>query len=270
MNKVVGILGYGEVGQAIGEISRKVGYTVLTRDLKLDQLKEKHVDILHICIREGQNADFLKIVIKAVKELKPSLVIINSSVTPGTTRKIFSKTGVPTVHSPVIGIHPRLKDSIKKHFTRMVGPVDRQSERLASKHYKKLGLKFEIFDRAEETEAGKLLELIYYAWNIVFCKWVDEVCDDLGLNFNQVYTRYNEIYNSGYKKIVPRVVRPVLLPIKGPIGGHCAIPNTILFNNFKKSPVTQFILKENRRYKRQAPAPVKSGLALRKLSSDRI
>ena len=42
----------------------------------------------------------------------------------------------------------------------------------------------------------------------------------------QVYTWANETYNQGYKELgKENVIRPVLFPPKGEIGGHCVVPN---------------------------------------------
>lgn len=244
----IGIIGFGEIGKAMARVCNEGGYQVLVRELKYDEIKKNAVDYLHVNIPEKKQIEFVNIVVMAIKELKPKLTIINSSVSVGTTRKVFQKTKSPIVHSPVIGVHPYLYDSIKHHFKKVVGPVDNASLKLALKHFKQLGLKTEVYDSAENSEAAKLLDLVYYAWNIVYCKWVNETCKKIGLNFDQVYVGHNKNYNRGYAKLRPNVVRPILVPTKGPIGGHCTIPDTILFHKHFKNRFTEFILKENKRY----------------------
>ena len=247
----VGILGKGEIGSAIARLCKEAGFRVLVRELDYDQLADECVDYLHVNIPEKNNKKLVDIVVKTIRETEPGLTVINSSVTPGTTRKIYEKTKRPIVHSPVIGVHPYLFGSIKKHFKKIIGPVNKQSLKLAKSHFRKLGLKIEVYDKAEDSEAAKLLDLVYYAWNIVFCKWVNEVSQDLKLNFDQVYPRHNENYNLGYRKLRPNVQRPILRPITGPIGGHCTVEDTLLFDKFYKNRFTKFILKENERYKKE-------------------
>lgn len=249
--KLVGILGYGEIGKAIAKTCKVAGFKVLVRELAYDQLNGKKVDYLHVNFPERDNNQFIKIVTKNIKELAPSLTVINSSVTPGTSKQIYKKTKSPIVHSPVIGLHPFLYDSIKFHFPKIIGPVNKISEVLARKHFRELGLKIEVYKGSNESEAAKLLDLVYYAWNIIFCKWVDEVSRKHGLNFDDVYTKHNQIYNQGYSKLLPKVVRPIFVPRKGPIGGHCTIPDTTLFHKFSESRFTKFILDENVRYTRE-------------------
>lgn len=247
----VGILGYGEIGKAMAQICQEAGYNVLIREVNYDQIEKNKIDYLHINIPEKNPKVFIKIVAKNIKDIKPKLVIINSTTTPGTTRKIFQATNIPIVHSPVIGVHPHLYESIKSIFPKIIGAVDDNSLLLAKTHFKSLGLKIEVYDSAENSEAAKLLDLTYFAWNIIFCKWMSEMALDLNLNFEQIYTRQNQIYNEGYKKLLPYVTRPILKPMKGPIGGHCTIPDVIMFDKFFNNDFTKFILKENNKYSKE-------------------
>lgn len=249
--QTVGILGYGEIGKAMAKISEEAGLNVLIREIDYDNIGKNKIDYLHINIPEINPKAFIKIVTKNIKELKPKLVIINSTTTTGITRKIFNATGIPIVHSPVIGVHPHLYESIKLIFPKIIGAVDDVSLALAKKHLKSLGLKIEVYDSAENSEAAKLLDLTYFAWNIIFCKWMSKIAEDLNLNFEQIYTRQNQIYNEGYKKLLPFVIRPILKPVKGPIGGHCTISDVKMFDKFHKSNFTQFILKENQKYSKE-------------------
>lgn len=247
----VGILGCGEIGSSITKICKEAGYEVLIRELKYDQIAGDRITYLHVNIPEKNNKQFINTIVKNIQETKPKLTIINSSTTPGTTRKIFLQTHLPIIHSPVIGVHPNLYESIKYLFPKIIGPVNKQSLDLAREHFRKLGVQILEYDRAEESEAAKLLDLVYYAWNIIFCKWVDSICKELGYNFAQVYTKHNQIYNAGYSKLLPHVIRPVLVPIPGPIGGHCTIPDTLLFHKFYMNLFTSFILSENKKYAKE-------------------
>ncbi|MEK7526571.1 MAG: hypothetical protein AAB546_03770, partial [Patescibacteria group bacterium] len=141
--QIVGILGKGEIGSAMAQICQEAGYIVYARDLNYDELKNKTIDFLHVNIPEKKNKDFVEVVVNAIKELKPKLTIINSSVSPGTTRAIFKKTKLPIVHSPVIGVHPNLYDSIKNGFRKVIGAINKQALMETKKHFNKLGLKYE-------------------------------------------------------------------------------------------------------------------------------
>lgn len=255
-NNIVGILGYGEIGKAMARVCQDVGFKILIRELTYDQIDNNKIDYLHVSVPEKKQSDFIKIVVKNILELKPKLTIINSSTTPGTVKKIAKLTRSNVVHSPVIGVHPDLYLSIKKHFIKVIGPTSNVSKKLAIEHFNKLKIKYTIYDSSENSEAAKILDLVYYAWNIVYCKWVKEMCDKNNLNFSQVYTMQNKIYNNGYKKLLPDVTRPILFPIPGAIGGHCTIPDTVIFHRYSPSRLTAYILKENALYKKREPVDI--------------
>lgn len=247
----VGILGAGEIGTSVAKVIREAGFKIFIRTRHKDELQGNKIDFLHVTIPEKDQREFIFQISGIIKEFKPQLTIIHSSTSVGVTRKIHKRTGLPIVHSPVIGVHPHLYDSIRFHFKKIIGPVDKNSLLLAKKHFKDLHLKTIVYESAETSEAAKLLDLIYYAWNIIFAKWVKEVSKDLRLNFDQIYTLHNQIYNDGYKKLRPNVLRPILSPVQGPIGGHCTIEDTILLHKKYKNRFTTFILKEQKRYIQQ-------------------
>lgn len=257
-NKVVGILGFGEIGKSMAHVCRDAGFKILVRELTYDEIKDNKIDYLHVSIPEKNPSEFIKTVVKNIKELKPILTIINSSTTPGTVKRIAKLSKYPVVHSPVIGVHPDLYFSIKKYFTKVIGPTSSISKKLAIEHFNKLKIKYTFYDSSDNSEAAKILDLVYYAWNIVYCKWAKEMCDKNGLNFGQVYTEQNKIYNDGYKKLLPNVARPILFPVPGAMGGHCTIPDTIIFHRYSPSRLTAYILKENEMYNKKEPVDIEA------------
>jgi len=243
INKKIGILGYGEVGQAIAKFYKNPKIKDLKRDDGL-----VGIEILNVCIAWSDN--FIKIVNKEIKKIKPKLTIIHSTVAPGTTKKIIS--GLPrdcqeVVHSPIRGIHPNLYLGIKT-FVKYVGADNKKAGELAKKHLESLGIKTKLLTPSAATEALKLWDTAQYSWMIVLNKEIKKWCDKKGLNFNAVYSEANKSYNEGYRKLgKPEVVRPYLKYIPGEIGGHCLIPNCYLLD----SEIAKFILKKNKIYKRE-------------------
>jgi len=240
----IGVLGIGEVGSAIAAIFKNK-FIVFKKDLNFDEIKDKKIEVLHACIPYTKK--FISSVVSQIKRNKPKLVIIHSTIRPGTTDQIFKKTQVPLVHSPVMGTHPNLKKDILK-FVKFIGPVNKNSAALAKKHFADVGIKVEILTSPLESEIGKLLDSSYYAWNIIFCKLVGNLCKELNVDFEKVYTLFNKEYNSGYVQSKPKVIRPILKYENGSIGGHCLIPNNKILDNYKKSPLTTFILKINKSF----------------------
>lgn len=239
----IGVLGIGEVGKAISQIFQE-NFAVLEKDLTVDMLSSTQVYALHVCLPDSDK--FEDLVLKQIKKNRPQLVIIHSTVMPGTSEKIFRKSKVPTVHSPVMGTHPNLKEDIKS-FIKIIGPTSAKSASLAKEHFAKAGIKTQIFKSALESEIGKLLDTSYYAWNILFSKLVWDICKDNKINYENVYSKFNQIYNTGYKKTKPNVIRPILKFQPGPIGGHCLIPNAQILGKSTKSPIARIISELNQK-----------------------
>ena len=240
-NKVslIGILGYGEIGQAIAKFYKNPKIKDLERDDGLDG-----VDILHVCIPYDNN--FIKIVKKEIKKIKPKLVIIHSTVAPFTTKNINQGLqkdlrGI-VVHSPIRGVHPNLYRGIKT-FIKYIGTDNKKSGLLVKKHLESLGIKTKVFQSSVTTELGKLFSTSYYGLCIAWHGEMKKFCDEAGVSFGDTVTDFNKTYNEGYKKLGKlNVVRPVLYPPKKYIGGHCVISNAKILKKSYKSKALGLIL----------------------------
>lgn len=239
----IGILGMGEVGSAVSAVFSK-RFRVLKKDIKLNEINKSKLDVLHICIPYSKK--FVEEVIKTTKISSPKLVIIHSTVKPKTTAIIYAKTKIPIAHSPVMGVHPHLERDLKK-FVKFIGPVNKISKKLAVSHFNKVGIKTKCLNSSEETEIGKLLDTTYYGISIAFNKYAAEICAKEKLNFDNVYTAFNKVYNEGYRLTKPNVIRPILKYQKGPIGGHCVIPNAEVLHNFRPSGLTKLLIQFNKK-----------------------
>lgn len=229
--KNIGILGYGEIGKAVAKFYKNPKVKDLERD---DGLKK--VDVLHVCIPWSEN--FAGIVKKEIKEIKPKLTIIHSTVVPGSTKKI----GGMVVHSPVRGVHPHLYEGIKT-FIKYIGADDKKAVKLAEDHFKELNIKTKTFYPSTTTEIGKLFDTTYYGLAIAWHGEMKKLCDKMKINFDQAVTDFNNTYNEGYKKLgKANVIRPVLYPPKK-IQGHCILPNAKILKNYLKSEAIDLILK---------------------------
>lgn len=227
----VGILGFGEIGKAVANFYKNPKIKDLNRDDGLEG-----VEILHVCIPWSR--DFIKIVKQEINEVKPKLTIINSTVEPLTTKKI----GGDVVHSPVRGVHPLLYKGIKT-FVKYIGADGKEIGNFAKKHYKNLGIKSEVFMPSVTTEIGKILDTTYYGLCIAWHGEMKKICDKFGIKFEEAVTAFNMTYNDGYRRLgKSNVIRPVLFPPRGGIGGHCVIPNAELLRKYYKSKALDFIL----------------------------
>ena len=218
----IGILGYGQIGQAIAKFYKSASWRTKIKDLKRDD-GLIGVDILHVCI--PYNNKFIATAAKEIKQINPKLTIIHSTVAFGATKKLADKFSGRIVHSPVRGVHPNLYKGIKT-FVKYIGADNKKAAELAKKHLESLGMKTEVFDSSTATELGKLLDTTYYGLTIAWHGEMKKLCDKFGVNFDETVTHFNNTYNEGYKELGKHnVVRPVLYPPEGPIGGHCVVFN---------------------------------------------
>ena len=237
-NKLVGILGYGEIGRAVGKFYK----SFLIRDVDVNQFAPG-LDVLHVCLPFIKN--FNKVVSENIKTYRPRLVIIHSTVGPGVTKKLYEKFG-NVVHSPVRGVHPVLYEGIKT-FVKYVGADNKKLGQEAVRYLRSLGIKrVKLFLPSVSTELGKLFDTTYYGLCIAYHAYTNSICKKVGANFDDVMTEFNKTYNEGYKKLGKNnVIRPVLFyPADNKIGGHCVVPNAeILKKEFGSDEILGSILR---------------------------
>lgn len=209
----------GEIGSALQEVlSEAYPDNLAGIDLNKESFGlGKPIDILHICFPYSER--FEEYVKSYQATFSPRITIVHSTVPVGTSRKVGA------IHSPIRGRHPHLKESLKI-FPKFLGG---EAASLVSDYFRQAGIKVILVQKPETTEAGKIFDTEYYRATIEFMHRVMDYCEANDLNFHEVYTLFNQTYNEGYTKLgYPEYVRPVLQPIKGPIGGHCVIPNSKL------------------------------------------
>ena len=237
-NKNILILGHGQIGKALEKIyKKKFNIFFIEKDTVLPDTDNQY-DVLNVCIPYDSN--FINIVNGYIKKYNPKLTIIHSTVYPDTTKNILSNT---VVYSPVIGIHPHLKKSIKT-FKKFIGADNKKSLFLAKKHFNKLKIKYKVLQNSKTVEVAKLISTLYYGMCISFHDDINNLCKEKNINYDHVMTEWNKEYNSGYKKLgMHNVIRPVLKPANGKIGGHCIIPNAKLLKDYFKSSIVDYVLR---------------------------
>jgi hypothetical protein len=223
------IIGAGEIGTSLKQVEEEAGNKVYMRDLEPSSWETNGFDtyaICHVAIPYKTQDQFIGAVHKHMLSYKAKVTIIHSTVEIGTTRELIKQSGDEMiVHSFVRGVHPNLAEGIKT-FQKCVGSINNMASAIASGHFCGLGLEYKLMTTPEASEMAKLLSTTYYAWNIFFAGMVNELCDEHGLYYDEVYKWANETYNEGYRKLGREdVVRPVLTPPEGKIGGHCLLPN---------------------------------------------
>jgi hypothetical protein len=219
------VIGLGEIGKSI--------YSLFDGELEIYDLRfgdipeylPKKTRIMHICF--PFNKDFIEQVNTYKKRFGPEYVLIHSTVPVGTSRKCRS------IHSPVVGIHPHLLESLKT-FTKFFG--GKGSSEVAD-IFKRCGCSVYVTDKPETTELMKILCTTNYALNIEYTKDVKQLCDKYKVPF-EFFTIWNNNYNNGYDKLgYPQYHRYNLTPLMKKQGGHCTLNNLQLL----KSKFTEFL-----------------------------
>jgi len=217
------IIGGGEIGNSLYEILAKE-YECDLYDSKhgvgpLKVFKENNYDIIHICF--PYNEHFVQAVKDYQMMFNPLYTVIHSTVPMGTSEELHA------VHSPCMGIHPHLADSMLT-FTKFLSGEDAGA---VSDYFRRAGMTVYITDEQKTTELMKVLSTTFYGVCIEYTKEVKRLCKEQGVPF-EFWTLWTNNYNQGYKRLNhPEYARPNLVPNLARIGGHCILPNKDFIDN---------------------------------------
>ena len=257
MNKLpkekVLIVGLGEVGHALFELFKESGkFDVYGLDIDKKKMKgivgemrlPENMSVMHICYSCIEQEEFVQTTFDHIRKFKPKLTIIESTVPPGTTQKIYELSRSRVVHSPIRGMHKTL-ETMKRDilfWSKYVGGTTKESTETARKHFEKLGLRVNILKGPVETELAKLFETIYRAWMIACFQEMHRISRRFGADFNEVVDMLEDIHRVRFNK-----------PLHYPdvIGGHCLIPNAGLLLNSYDSKFLRLILESNEKRKEE-------------------
>jgi len=223
------ILGMGEVGETLFDLLVERGFNCIGIDIDNSKCKNysenstiDNPEYLHVCL-SGELTEFADITSNWVSKLEGlKVIIIHSTVKPGTTKNLQEKLKVPVLFSPVRGVHKRFLEDIKK-YTKFIATDDKQ---LAPKIKLDLEKRFQKVDWMSTTKTAELAKLLvdttYYGWLINYAQITKMICEKEGIDFDEMWKFADEIHeNLGN--------RPKMYP--GIIGGHCVIPNLSLIEN---------------------------------------
>ena len=147
------------------------------------------------------------------------VVIIHSTVKPGTTKNLQDKFDLPVLFSPVRGVHRRFLDDIKK-YTKFISSDKKEINPKIKLDLEKRFQKIQWMSTTKTAELAKILvDTTYYGWLINYAQITKMICDKEKIDFDEMWKFADEIHeNLGN--------RPKMYP--GIIGGHCVIPNLSL------------------------------------------
>jgi UDP-N-acetyl-D-mannosaminuronate dehydrogenase len=217
------ILGMGEVGETLFDLLVDRKFDCIGIDLDNSKCKNytenkiiENPQYLHVCL-PGELEKFTDIVIEWINRIKNiQVVVIHSTVKPGTTKNIQERSSIPILFSPVRGVHRRFLDDIKK-YTKF---ISFDNAEINSEIKKDLENRFEKVDWMSTTKTAELAKILvdttYYGWLINYAQITKMICEKENVDFDEMWKFADEIHeNLGN--------RPKMFP--GIIGGHCVIPN---------------------------------------------
>ena len=220
------VLGMGEVGETLFDLLVERGIDCIGIDLDNSKCKNysensiiENPEYLHVCL-PGELSEFVDITINWIRKIEEvKVVVVHSTVKPGTTKNIQKKSKIPVLFSPVRGVHKRFLDDTKK-YTKFISSDDKQVD---SKIKLDLEKRFEKVDWMSTTKTAELAKILvdttYYGWLINYAQITKMICEKEGIDFDEMWKFADEIHeNLGN--------RPKMYP--GIIGGHCVIPNLSL------------------------------------------
>ena len=226
------VVGLGEIGSPILKLISKataaIGHDINPK--LVDQKKQKKFEsleprFLHICIPFNEN--FQKNVIDLHNQYKPKAIVIHSTISPGTTKRLQEKLQTPIIYSATRGVHKRMLNDLKRYTKFFAIEPDVPNEKWASTEYtkllKKCGVKTKKMTNPITLELAKIVvDTSYYGWLINYAQLSNMIAIKHDVDYDEMWSFADEI-----NKFLGN--RPKMFP--GFIGGHCVIQNLPLINN---------------------------------------
>ncbi len=232
MEKKNVVAGLGEIGLPIYKIVSKATTTIsfdlnpkLINKNKITKFEQLKTSFLHICI--PYNIKFIENVIKLTKKFEPEGIVIHSTVSPYTTKKLQERLPIPVIYSATRGIHKRMFNDLKRYTKFYAIEPKAPKAKWASNNYSKLmkecGIKTKKMSNPVTLELAKIVvDTSYYGWLINYAQLSNMIANQHKVNFDEMWSFADEI-----QKYLGN--RPKMYP--GIIGGHCVIPNLDLIHN---------------------------------------
>jgi nucleotide sugar dehydrogenase len=259
----VAVIGLGQIGLPVAQYIRAKnlevwGYdispNVVKRVSKTEEIKVTdswndlpQVDVYVVCVTTSQKDDSpdLSPVFDVCKQISQraiasSLVCIESTIIPGTCKKIFEslfRERINLVHVP----HRYWASDPDKHGVnqlRVIGAVNPESLKLGLKFYKdRLGIPLHVVSSAEVAEMCKITENAHRYLQIAFAEELKMNCTEIGLDFDEL----REACNTKWNVDMPE-------PRTG-IGGHCLPKDIKYVLSLARSEILESALTVDKKYR---------------------
>jgi UDP-N-acetyl-D-mannosaminuronic acid dehydrogenase len=245
------VIGLGEIGLVAAKYTSEKGLDVWGYDISSVAVRHAEeagitnmtsvwddvpsCDVYLICVYTGlkKGVPDLSPIFDVCKKIKSKtkssvypLISVESTIVPGLCRQVFNSTfegHVHFVHVPhrYWGREPT-KHGVKQ--LRVIGGVNDDSLQAGLKFYRDvLGIPLHVASSIEVAEMSKLAENAYRYTQIAFAEQLRMICEEIGLNFNEVRDACNTKWNIE------------ILEARDGIGGHCLLKDSRYLASLTKS-----------------------------------
>ena len=231
-NKSILVIGMGEVGRPLRDVLQRSGSEIICVDVQPVPV-DAPVGFMHVCFPFKDSGQFEGAVVAYASQYRPEVIVINSTVTPGTTRAIEAACTVPVVYSPVRGKHANMQEELLS-YVKFVAGTDAEATGQVIAHFESAGLRCEVMSSPEGLELAKLLETTYFGLLIAWAQEMDRFAKAVNADYLEIGRFFREIAHL-----------PGVLFQPGYIGGHCVMPNIDLLQQRFQSNFLDAIEKSN-------------------------
>ena len=226
------VIGLGEVGRPLYDLLSEAHKPTIGVD-RAEVTVEEEVSIMHLCYPFHDTANFVQIALDYTAKYNPAIIVINSTVAPGTTTKLEKRAGVNCVYSPVRGKHARMHDELRR-YQKFVAGSNEESVETVVNHFNSAGIPTAKMSKPETLELAKLFETTYFGLLIAWAQDMDRFSKSCGSDYLEAAKFFGEI---------DYLPSQVFLP--GFIGGHCVMPNIKILSTLAKSLLLSAIQDSN-------------------------
>ena len=225
------VAGLGEIGLPILKLlsgtKTVVGFDInpkLMDQKKFDNYSNADTLFLHVCIPFSKT--FQSNVKKLYKQFSPQCIVIHSTISPYTTKKLQNILSVPIIYSATRGVHERMLRDLRRYTKFFAIEKKAPKAKWASTQFrntmKKCDVKTKKMSSPLTLELAKIVvDTSYYGWLINYAQMSNIIARKHKVDYDEMWEFSDEI-----QKFLGN--RPKMFP--GFIGGHCVIPNLSLID----------------------------------------
>jgi len=225
------VAGLGEIGQPILKLLSKsapaFGYDTnpkLNNEKQIQKYENTPVSMLHVCIPFSKK--FNSDVASLYKKFLPEIIVVHSTVSPHTTKRLQKKLPCPVIYSATRGVHRRMLRDLKRYpkffAIEKTGPKSGWAAKKYSGLLRKCSVRPKQMKDPITLELAKIIvDTTYYGWLISYAQLSNMISKKYGVDYDEMWTFSDDI-----QKFLGN--RPKMFP--GFIGGHCVIPNLQLID----------------------------------------